>query len=261
MMNCSIRLNSRLSTVKSGILLLLVIFLCSCQPPYNPFVKEEPQPKTVLIDPPMAWQEKVTEAKRAEGNKQWGNAARLYNDALDIINNRTATPQEPSPAEIQSLYSLASRANMLAKNGQLTRSLVPDSVPDCKSLMRTSVRGVELTKHLIAVEFKHNQTVFTKNGKGVANDLAFCLKTKPVKFSRITLVGHTDETGEEAYNKKLSINRANKLKEYLEQQGVTTLNIYTEGRGEKEPLPDKPGSLSQEERYQLDRRVEVITGS
>jgi outer membrane protein OmpA-like peptidoglycan-associated protein len=208
----------------------------------------------------VTWQEKVTEAKRAEGNKQWGNAARLYNDALDIIDDPIKTPQSPSSAEIQSLYSLASRANMLAKNSvQLTRSVVvPDLVPDCSTRMRTVVRGVEITKHLIAVEFELDKTVFTTKGEGAAYELAHCLKEKPV--SRITLVGHTDETGTEAYNYQLSLDRANALQKYLKQQDIR-INIRTEGKGEKEPLPDKPSGLSQEERYQLDRRVEVITGS
>jgi outer membrane protein OmpA-like peptidoglycan-associated protein len=245
--------------VKSGILLLLVIFLCSCQPP-GPEVKEELQPRKVLIDPSMAWREKVTEAKRAEGNKQWGNAARLYNEALNIIDDPIKTPQPPSSAEIQSLYSLASRANMLAKNSvQLTRSVVvPDLVPDCSTRMRTVVRGVEITKHLIAVEFEFNDTEFTNKGRTAASELAYCLKEKSV--SRITLVGHTDETGTEAYNYQLSLDRANALQKYLKQQDIR-INIRTEGKGEKEPLPDKPSGLSQEERYQLDRRVEVITGS
>jgi len=268
-MNCSIRLNSRLSTVKSGTLLLLLIFLCSCQLPDNPFRKQEPVIKgekfALPTQPPPVielWQKKVTEAKRAEEQKQWSMAAGLYNEALDIINNPTATPQRPSQAEIQSLYSRSSLAKMLANNNsvQLTRTVV---VPDCSTLMRTSVRGVEITKHLIAVEFKYDDTVFTDKGKYAANELAYCLKEKQQGLRgtfKITLVGHTDETGRADYNKKLSVKRAKALKKYLEQQDPT-LDISTEGKGETEPLPNKPDSLSQDERYQLDRRVEVITGS
>ncbi len=69
----------------------------------------------------------------------------------------------------------------------------------------------------------------------------------------ILIEGHTDNTGEDAYNQALSERRANAVEGYLEQQGVKATRITTKGYGEKQPL----GSNDTEAGRQSNRRVEV----
>ena len=48
----------------------------------------------------------------------------------------------------------------------------------------------------------------------------------------ITIEGHTDNTGTEAYNQSLSERRANAVKAWVVSQGVNPAQITTVGKGE-----------------------------
>ncbi len=57
------------------------------------------------------------------------------------------------------------------------------------------------------------------------------------KYPELTLVieGHTDAVGTDAYNKQLSVNRANSAKEFMLINGVEPSRIEVEGYGESKP--------------------------
>src|SRR6476620_7245763 len=71
--------------------------------------------------------------------------------------------------------------------------------------------------------------------------------------SNLTIVGHTDSQGDDAYNQALSLRRANSASAYLQAQGVPSSRIATSGRGEMEPV----ASNDTEAGRQQNRRVEV----
>jgi outer membrane protein OmpA-like peptidoglycan-associated protein len=69
----------------------------------------------------------------------------------------------------------------------------------------------------------------------------------------LMVVGHTDATGDENYNMRLSERRAQSAANYMISQGLSDSRVKTEGRGENEPIADN----SSEEGQQENRRVEV----
>lgn len=69
----------------------------------------------------------------------------------------------------------------------------------------------------------------------------------------ISIIGHTDNTGSDAINNPLSIQRANATRDYLMARGVAMNRITTAGRGEREPIA---GNDSEAGRAQ-NRRVEI----
>jgi len=71
--------------------------------------------------------------------------------------------------------------------------------------------------------------------------------------TRIEIVGHTDNTGSEAYNQALSERRANAVKAWVVSQGVNPAQITTVGKGESEPVDDN----STKEGRQNNRRVVI----
>jgi outer membrane protein OmpA-like peptidoglycan-associated protein len=71
--------------------------------------------------------------------------------------------------------------------------------------------------------------------------------------SKIMIVGHTDNVGDDAYNMGLSNRRANSASAYLQSRGVPAARITTTGRGEAEPV----ASNDTEAGRQQNRRVEI----
>lgn len=71
--------------------------------------------------------------------------------------------------------------------------------------------------------------------------------------TNILVEGHTDATGEDAYNKKLSDKRAGSVQSYLVSQGVANNRIETKGYGESQPISDNDTDAGR----QSNRRVEV----
>ncbi|WP_025732990.1 OmpA family protein [Carnimonas nigrificans] len=69
----------------------------------------------------------------------------------------------------------------------------------------------------------------------------------------VRIEGHTDSTGTEAYNKRLSQRRADSVAQYLTSQGVDASRLTTEGFGESRPVAD---NSTREGRAQ-NRRVEI----
>jgi OOP family OmpA-OmpF porin len=78
-------------------------------------------------------------------------------------------------------------------------------------------------------------------------------KTKGINLEVIIAVGHTDSVGADTYNQKLSIARAEAVKNFLVSKGVEKNRVYTEGKGEKSPVADNKTA----EGRAKNRRVEV----
>lgn len=85
---------------------------------------------------------------------------------------------------------------------------------------------------------------------------------KGLKLEVIIAVGHADRLGSDAYNQKLSERRAAAVKTFLVGKGVEPNRVYTEGKGEKQPVTkagDCKGAKSKKviDCLQPDRRVEI----
>ena len=110
--------------------------------------------------------------------------------------------------------------------------------------------GVEDALVLHGVNFAFNSYELDAKAKGVLDEAAAALKGKKVN---ITLEGWTDSIGSDAYNMKLSQNRASAVKAYLVKQGVPASSINAIGMGKS----FKFDNATEEGRY-LNRRVEFI---
>jgi OOP family OmpA-OmpF porin len=82
--------------------------------------------------------------------------------------------------------------------------------------------------------FDFNKAVLRPAGQAKLDELVS--KAKAIKLEVILAVGHTDRLGGDAYNQKLSEKRAAAVKEYLVAKGIEANRVYTEGKGEKQPV-------------------------
>ncbi len=84
--------------------------------------------------------------------------------------------------------------------------------------------------------FDTNKAVLKPEAKAKLDDLAS--KIKAITLEVIIAVGHTDSDASDAYNQKLSVRRAEAVKAYLVSKGIEANRVYTEGKGEKQPVAD-----------------------
>jgi OOP family OmpA-OmpF porin len=82
--------------------------------------------------------------------------------------------------------------------------------------------------------FDFNKAVLRPEGKAKLDEVV--AKSKAIKLEVILAVGHTDRLGSDSYNQKLSEKRAAAVKEYLVAKGIEANRVYTEGKGEKQPV-------------------------
>jgi OOP family OmpA-OmpF porin len=99
--------------------------------------------------------------------------------------------------------------------------------------------------------FDFDKSVIKPAGKAKLDDLIG--KIKGINLEVIIAVGHTDSVGTDAYNQKLSVRRSEAVKAYLVSKGIEKNRVYTEGKGEKQPVADNKTS----EGRAKNRRVEI----
>ena len=99
--------------------------------------------------------------------------------------------------------------------------------------------------------FDFDKAVLKPEGKAKLDDLVG--KVKGISLEVIIAVGHTDSIGKEGYNQKLSVKRSEAVKAYLVSKGIEKNRVYTEGKGEKQPVADNKTA----EGRAKNRRVEI----
>ncbi len=99
--------------------------------------------------------------------------------------------------------------------------------------------------------FDFNKSALKADGKAKLDDLVG--KVKAINLEVIIAVGHTDSVGADAYNQALSVKRADAVKAYLVTKGIEKNRVYTEGKGEKQPVADNKTDSGRSK----NRRVEI----
>jgi outer membrane protein OmpA-like peptidoglycan-associated protein len=103
-----------------------------------------------------------------------------------------------------------------------------------------------------------NQTAFDVNSAAIKpgfNSTMDKLADVVVRYGKTTLtvVGHTDSTGSDQYNQRLSEQRALSVAQYLETKRVDGMRLALAGKGEGQPV----ASNDSEAGRQANRRVEI----
>ena len=102
------------------------------------------------------------------------------------------------------------------------------------------------------VSFDSGRYDIKPNLRPILDRFATTLNQNPVTTVRI--VGHTDNSGSDAINKPLSVNRAAAPRESLVARGGAASRINIDGRGSREPVADNGSAAGRAK----NRRVEIF---
>lgn len=122
-----------------------------------------------------------------------------------------------------------------------------------------SVEGVKITRdgNILFVTFRSDNQFDVESFSlrpSAQQDIATMADIlKNYEKTKILVAGHTDSSGSEEFNQKLSERRANAVKNIMVAKGVAPARINTVGFGESQPIADNSTSPGR----QLNRRVEI----
>lgn len=153
-----------------------------------------------------------------------------------------------------SLYSCKQQAMTVNPGAVVSRDGTDDGLNNVKSEFKDATRTDEGVRFTLSSDllFPTNSSYLTDGAKAELDKLSSLLNEDRSK--RIRVGGHTDSTGEEGYNQWLSEKRAESVKKYLEDSGVSASRISTEGYGQTEPIADNKTP----EGRAKNRRVDVV---
>lgn len=131
---------------------------------------------------------------------------------------------------------------------------VPDSRDDCPGTpqgTRVDSSGCPELPTLEGVHFELDKATITASASSILDDAVSIIESNPQV--RIEIVGHTDSSGSDSYNQRLSEKRAEATRSYLESHDISANRLSAEGRGETSPIADN----GTKEGRRANRRVEL----
>jgi outer membrane protein OmpA-like peptidoglycan-associated protein len=102
------------------------------------------------------------------------------------------------------------------------------------------------------ISFDTNRADIKPNLRPILDRFASTLNQNPA--TTVSIIGHTDNTGSDAINRPLSVERAAHTRDYLSARGVSATRIVIEGRGESEPIASNDDNAGRAR----NRRVEIF---
>jgi len=113
-----------------------------------------------------------------------------------------------------------------------------------------AARAEQSSVRLEGVTFELNSARLTPEASTTLRRVADALRGEP--NLRAEIAGHTDSSGEDAYNQRLSQERASSVLQFLASQGIEASRLVARGYGETQPVADNGTNAGRER----NRRVE-----
>ena len=147
----------------------------------------------------------------------------------------TKTPPSNEKAMSERLRHKQDSVQALASHGQLTH--------DPFVLEETTLR----------FGFDFGAVELDQSSQDYLDELARALNDNP--DLEVELTGHTDDVGSHKFNMRLSLDRANSLKDELTDRGVDESRITVYGKGETEPLNENKTDQDRAENRRVEMRI------
>lgn len=196
-----------------------------------------------------AWQLRELEgdliqaAAASPGTSEFAAASASY---LAAMQHMTAPQDGQSPPRTDEVARVASK---IEQTSLLSERVSPEAIGRILTVVRVAQ----------PIYYKEGRAEFTELGHLAVAELLAMLRSRGMPAVR--LLGHTDARGSPAANDRLSLARAQAVVTYLEQNGYPPGRATAEGRGSRDPYQPVPiagVTFTQAQRWQMDRRVDVV---
>ena len=192
------------------------------------------------------------EAAKAEAQKAAAEAARQREEAEKA--------KAEALAQQQALAAEAEKARQAAAESDKLREQAEKEKQEMRARLLQQLNSVLATRDTARGLIANMSDVLFKSGSfellpGARERLA---KVSGIVLAyqglRLAVEGHTDSIGSDEYNRRLSEQRADAVRDYLVQQGISSDAITASGFGKSEPV----ASNDTPEGRQQNRRVELV---
>jgi outer membrane protein OmpA-like peptidoglycan-associated protein len=102
------------------------------------------------------------------------------------------------------------------------------------------------------VRFDESGTTMRPSGKPIVDRVVALASTCPQALIHIT--GHTDSSGDEFWNQRLSLERAKAVADLIAAQGIARQRLIVSGVGSSKPVADNARRYGRS----LNRRIEIV---
>lgn len=159
-------------------------------------------------------------------------------------------------ADMQRQYAIQARSD--ADSANLASSTLAAQAVELQGRidslnMQVTDRGLVLT--LGDVLFPTGESQMRRDNTSHLDGLANFLNQYPDRT--VLIEGHTDNVGGEAFNQDLSQRRADSVREYLMDRGISSQRLTASGMGQRDPVASNDSATGR----QQNRRVEVIVSN
>jgi outer membrane protein OmpA-like peptidoglycan-associated protein len=104
----------------------------------------------------------------------------------------------------------------------------------------------------VSATFERNSATLTPETEKLLSTVAVALNSQDLSAQCFQLAGHTCDLGDDAYNMQLSRKRADTVKAYLIEKGVSEDRLITTGYGETVPMVPNETEISREKNRRVD---------
>lgn len=160
------------------------------------------------------------------------------------------TPREKAPPVADSTRNVIAKESKTPNLSERLKSK-QDSILAVARPGEISHEPMIMEKATLHFNFTFNSSELDEEAREYLDEVVIALRDNPEM--NLELTGHTDNVGSAKFNLKLSIQRAETIREYLISQGIEEERVTAEGKGLAEPLNEN----KTEEEKALNRRVEM----
>lgn len=266
--------------------LTAMLWACSSTPTQTPLLDQTRSEYNLAKNNPSIAKYAPLELQQAGEALEVANAAASKNESREVVDGyayvakqkialmQSAATQKSAEADIANsgkqrdqvrLEQRTNEADQASANADKAKSDMQKAQreaqiakADASNLMqqlselkaKNTARGIVIT--LGDVLFAIDQAQLTPAGVNTIQKLADVLQKNPER--NVLIEGFTDSTGATEYNQALSMRRAGAVSAALQQLGVGSERVTTQGYGESFPVAANNNSQAR----QLNRRVEIV---